>query len=52
MDELLLIRTVFVPLLMPVVNLIAGVIDTDIIVVDTATNVIIDIFGVLSNVKG
>jgi hypothetical protein len=51
MDGLLLIRTVFVPLLMPVVDLIAGV-NTDITVVDTATNVIINIFGVLSNVKG
>lgn len=51
MDELLLKRTVFVLLLSPVVDLIAGV-DTKIRVVDTATNVIINIFGVLSNVKG
>lgn len=52
MDELLLIRTLIVPLLIPVVNLIAAEVDTDITVNDTTTNVIINIFGVLSNVKG
>jgi len=50
-DDVLLIRTLFVPLLIPVVDLIAEV-DTDITVINTTTNVIINIFGVLSNVKG
>jgi hypothetical protein len=52
MDELFLIRTLFVPLLIPVVDLIAAEVDTDITVIDTTTNVIINISGVLSNVKG
>jgi hypothetical protein len=50
MDELL-ITTLFVRLFMPAVDLLAAV-NTDIVVIDTATNVIIKIFGVLSNGKG
>jgi hypothetical protein len=47
-DDELLVTTVFVSLLIPVVDLIAGV-NTDIIVIDTT---IINIFGALSNAKG
>jgi hypothetical protein len=50
-DDVLLIRTLFVPLLIPVVDLIAAEVDTDITVINTTTNVIINFFGVLSNVK-
>jgi len=50
MDELL-ITTAFVRLLMPVVDFIAGG-NTDRVVIDTTTNVIINIFGLLYNIKG
>ena len=47
-DDELLVAAVLVPLLIAVVDLIAAGANTDIIVIDTATNVIINIFGDLS----
>jgi len=50
-DDELFVTTVCVSFLIPVVDLIAGV-NTAIIVIDTTSNIIINIFGALSNAKG